>query len=66
MEITQEIWKEINAVLFRYAIPFGARFEKTEHGWDKHIQINCVIKDYFNDDKNGDVSNEQPRNESQN
>lgn len=43
--ITKEIWKEIDAILLRYGIPATTHFE----GEDKHIQINLVISDYFDE-----------------
>lgn len=57
MEITKEIWKEISNVLKKHKISYTSHWESrdiprameypdiTVH--DKHIQINLVIPDYF-------------------
>lgn len=57
MEITKEAWKEINAVLFKHNIPCTARNvrrdipnvmeEPDSTVTDKHIQINLVIPNYY-------------------
>ena len=45
INITKEIWKEINNILDKYKIPYTTYWENE----DKHIQINLVIADYFED-----------------
>lgn len=47
MKITKEIWKEIQGVLNKYKIPYTVHYEND----DKHIQINLVIPDYFEESK---------------
>ena len=57
MEITKEIWKEIGDILLKYTIPYTAHFESRDVQrameypditvQDKHVQINLVIPDYF-------------------
>lgn len=48
MNISKEVWKEINDILKKYKIPYTAHWE----GENKEVQINLVIYDYFDD---GDV-----------
>lgn len=57
MEITKEVWKEICDILIKYEIPHTAHFESRDIQrameysdltvQDKHVQINLVIPDYF-------------------
>ena len=57
MEITKEIWKEIDDILLKYTIPYTAHFESRDIPrameysditvQDKYVQINLVIPDYF-------------------
>lgn len=57
MEITKEIWREISDILKKYKIPYTAHFESRDIQGameypditveDKHIQINLVIPDFF-------------------
>ena len=57
MEIAKEIWREISNILKKYKIPYTAHFESRDIQRamecpditveDKHIQINLVIPDYF-------------------
>lgn len=57
MEITKEVWKEILDVLNKHNISFTTRFASRDIQksmkepdvvvQDKHIQINLVIPDYF-------------------
>lgn len=61
MNITKEIWKEICDVLEKYRIPYTSRYESRDipkameysdlvvH--DKHIQINLVVPDYFEENQ---------------
>ena len=61
MNITKEIWKEIDAVLAKYQIPYTTYFEKRNVQRvmeepdvvvrDKHYKIHVVIPDYFEDSK---------------
>lgn len=60
MNISKEVWKEINNVLKKYEIPYTTHYatrdvqktmeqpDITVH--DKHIQINLVIPDYFDEE----------------
>ena len=60
MNITKEMWKEIDAVLTKYQIPYTTYFEKRDAQrvmeepdvvvHDKHYQIHVVIPDYFEED----------------
>lgn len=45
MNISKEIWKEIDNILKKYKIPYTAHWE----GENKHIQINLVIPNFFQD-----------------
>ena len=51
---TSDSWSEISDVLIRYEIPYTARYESRQVGektiYDKHIQINLVIPDYFKEE----------------
>lgn len=63
MEITKEIWKEISNILTKYKISYTTHFEERKTSvikslsidneaeydtvQDKHIQINLVIPDFF-------------------
>ena len=59
MNISKEIWKEMLDVLSKHKIPYTTHFENrdTQRAMeysdvtvqDKHIQINLVIPDYFED-----------------
>lgn len=59
MNITKEIWKEIDVVLAKYQIPYTTYFEKRNVQRvmkepdvavrDKHYKIHVVIPDYFED-----------------
>lgn len=59
MEISKEIWKEISDILKRYKIPYTTHYESRDIQrvmeypdltvQDKHIQINLVIPNYFED-----------------
>lgn len=58
--ISKEIWKEVLDVLSKYKIPYTTHYESRDIQramecpdvtvQDKHIQINLVIPDYFEDD----------------
>lgn len=60
MEITKEIWREISDILKKYKIPYTAHFESRDIQRameysditveDKHIQINLVIPDFFEEE----------------
>ncbi len=45
MNISKEVWKEIDDVLKKYKIPYTTHWECE----DKHIQINLVIPNFFDD-----------------
>lgn len=57
MNISKEIWKELCDVLKKHGIPCTAHYESRDVSkameypditvQDKHIQINLVIPDYF-------------------
>lgn len=63
MEITKEIWKEISNILTKHKISYTTHFEERKTSvtkslsinneaeydtvQDKHIQINLVIPDFF-------------------
>lgn len=47
MNISKEIWKEIFDVLKKHKISYTTHYEND----DRHIQINLVIPDYFEDSK---------------
>ena len=57
MDITKDVWKEINDVLGRYKIPYTCHYTKRDveqvmekpsiEVVDKHIQINLTIPNYF-------------------
>lgn len=59
MEISKEVWEEFDAILKKYKIPYTTHFENRRiqrameypdiRVIDKHIQINLVIPDYFDD-----------------
>ena len=61
MEINKKIWKEISDILKKYKIPYTAHFESRDIQRameypditveDKHIQINLVIPDYFEEEQ---------------
>lgn len=61
MNISKEIWKEINKILEKYEIPYTTHYESIDVQksmeypdvtvQDKYIQINLVIPDYFEDNK---------------
>lgn len=61
MEITKEIWKEICDILLKYTIPYTSRWESRDIPrameypditvQDKHVQINLVIPDYFEEEQ---------------
>ena len=51
MGITKEIWKEILSVLNKYNVSYTTRYEDRDNVHDKHIYINLVIPDYFEDKK---------------
>lgn len=60
INISQELWREINDVLNRYQIPYTTHYERRDIQKtmgqqditviDKHIQINLVIPDYFEEE----------------
>ena len=43
VNITKKQWKEICEILRKYEIPYTAHYE----GDDKHMQINLIIKNFF-------------------
>lgn len=45
INVSKEIWKEINNILAKYKIPYTTHWENE----DKHIQINLVISNFFED-----------------
>ena len=51
MYISKEIFKEINKILEKYEIPYTVHYRSRKCSdvtvRDKHIQINLVIPDYF-------------------
>ena len=56
MGISKEAWKEISDILKKYKIPYTVHWEDSAlrrrdcpnlTATDKHIQINLVIPDYF-------------------
>ena len=51
MDISKDTWKEINKILEKYEIPYTTYYESRDTQnvtvQDKHIQINLVIQDYF-------------------
>lgn len=58
MNISKDVWREVFRVLSKYKIPFAAKYENVplndsdtspSHIVNKHIQINLVIQDYFED-----------------
>ena len=52
MNISKETWKEILALLSKHKIPYTTHYEHRYDGVDisdKHIQINLVIPDYFDE-----------------
>lgn len=55
MYISKEIFKEINKILEKYEIPYTVHYRSRKCSdvtvQDKHIQINLVIPDYFEDIK---------------
>ena len=55
MKITKEIWKEIQGVLKKHKIPYSVYYEYKNLAksiiTSKHIQINLVIPDYFEESK---------------
>ena len=61
MNITKETWREILDLLCKHKIPYTVRCEERDIQramededitvTDKHIQINLVIQDYFDDNK---------------
>lgn len=60
MNISKEIWKEVLDVLKRHKISYTTHYESRDIQkaieypditvQDKHIQINLVIPDFFEDD----------------
>ena len=64
MNISKETWKEILVVLDKHKIPYTTHYESRDIEsvmelpditvLDKHIQINLVIPDYFEDISRGD------------
>lgn len=58
--ISKEIWKEVLDVLKKHRIPYTTHYESRDVQrameyadvtvQDKHIQINLVIPDYFEED----------------
>lgn len=64
MNISKSIWNEILTVLSEYKIPYTTHYESRDIEsaieypditvLDKHIQINLVIPDYFEDISRGD------------
>ena len=67
MNISKNIWNEVLDILNKYNIPYTTHYEsrdiKNEMEYqdatvqDKHIQINLVIPDYFEEEMQAD-SNE--------
>ncbi len=54
MNISVETWIEILCLLDRHNIPYTTHYESRDESniiYDKHIQINLVIPDYFGDCK---------------
>ena len=59
MNISKEVWKEVLEVLAKHKISYTEHFERRDIQKaiecpditvdDKHIQINLVIPDYFED-----------------
>ena len=51
INVSKDVWKDIAYVLDKYQIPYVARYESRDLQkvivTDKHIQINLVIPDYF-------------------
>lgn len=58
--ISKAIWKEILAILSKYKIPYTTHYENkvypktSKEIWNKHIQINLEIPDYFQEVNNHD------------
>lgn len=61
MNISKEVWKEIDDVLEKYKIPYTSHYESRDIQkameypdvtvQDKHIQINLVIPDYYEENQ---------------
>lgn len=49
MNISKKAWNEILHILIKYKIPYTTSYVDRDNATDKHIQINLVIPDYFND-----------------
>lgn len=48
-DISKETWREISEILKKYKIPYTTHY-KSKDITNKHIQINLVIPNYFEEE----------------